>query len=66
MVKSAARYADNQGLLRALPAAIDIVYAITVSIKTDDGLINSATCVLNKIQYLNKLQRKCLESLGIF
>ena len=28
MVKSAAKYADNHGILRIIPAAIDLVYAI--------------------------------------
>ena len=54
MVKSAAKYADNNGLMRTLPTAINLVYAITVNIKTDDGLINGATCVLKKIQYLEQ------------
>ena len=46
MVKSAAKYANKNGLIRTLPTAINLVYAITVNIKTDDGLINGATCVL--------------------
>ena len=64
MVKSAAKYADNNGLMRTLPTAINLVYAITVYIKTDDGLINGVKCVLKRYNIWNKVQNKCLEFYG--
>ena len=66
MVKSAAKYADNNGLMRTLPTAINLVYAITVNIKTDDGLINGATCVLKKIQYLEQSTKQMPSILWVY
>ena len=66
MVKSAAKYADYNGLMRTLPTAINLVYAITVNIKTDDGLINGATCVLKKIQYLEQSTKQMPSILWVY
>ena len=54
MVKAGAKYADTNGLLHVLPAALELFYAVTVNINTTDGLINGAPCTLKKIQYLNQ------------
>ena len=66
MVKSAAKYADSNGLIRTLPTAINLVYAINVNIKTDDGLINVATCVLKKIQYLEQSTKQIPSILWVY
>ena len=41
-------------LLRTLNAAVGLVYTISVNIKTDNGLINGATCTLKKIHFLQR------------
>ena len=66
MVKSAAKYVENNGLMRTLPTAINLVFAITVNIKTDDGLINHATCVLKKIQYLEQSTKQMPSILWVY
>ena len=37
MVKAGAKYADTNGLLCVLPAALELLYAVTVNINTTDG-----------------------------
>ena len=66
MVKSAVKYADNNGLVRTLPTTINLVYAISVNIKNDDGLINGATCVLKKIQYLKQSTKQLSSILWVY
>ena len=53
LVEMPEKYADKKGLLHEQPASKDLIYTITINIKTDDGLINDAACVL-KIQYLRQ------------
>ena len=48
MVKAGAKYADTNGLLHVLPAALELFYAVTVNINTTEGLINGAPCTLKK------------------
>ena len=48
LVEMSEKYADKNGLLCELLASIDLIYAITINIKTDDGLSNGAACVLKK------------------
>ena len=48
MVKAGAKYTDTNGLLRILPAALELLYAVTVNINTTDWLINGAPCTLKK------------------
>ena len=66
MVKCAAKYADNNGLIRTLPTAINLVYAINVNIKPDDGLINGAICILKKIQYLEQSTKQMPSILWLY
>ena len=47
MVKAGTKYADTNGLC-ILPAALELLYTVTVNINTTDGLINGASCVTNK------------------
>ena len=51
VVKTAAKYCEVQGLQRVLKIAVGLAYTTSVNIKTDDGLINGATCILKKIHY---------------
>ena len=53
-VKTSNKYAEKNGLLRTLNAAVGSVYTTSVNIKTDDGLINGATCILKKIHFLQR------------
>ena len=46
MVKAGTKYADTNGLLRILPAVLELLYTVTVNINTTDGLINGAPCTL--------------------
>ena len=48
------KYIEKFGLLRILNAAVGLVCITSVNIKTEDGLINGATCVLKKIQFLKR------------
>ena len=50
-VKTSNKYAEKNGLLRTLNAAVGSVYTTSVNIKTDDGLINGVTCILKKIHF---------------
>ena len=51
-VATSTKYFEKHGLLRVLNAAVGLPYTASVNIKTDDGLINRATCILKKIQFL--------------
>ena len=51
VVKTAAKYCEVQGLQRVLKIAVGLAYTASVNIKTDDGLISGATCILKKIHY---------------
>ena len=51
MLKHQISTLKKNGLLRTLNAAVGLVYTTSVNIKTDDGLINGATCVLKKIDF---------------
>ena len=53
-VKTSNKYIEKNGLLRTLNAAVGLVYTTSVNIKTDDGLINGATCILKKIHFLQR------------
>ena len=55
-VKTSNKYAEKNGLLRTLNAAVGSVYTTSVNIKTDDGLINGTTCILKKIHFLQRNQ----------
>ena len=48
MVKAGTKYADTNGLLHILPAALELLYTVTVNINTTDGLIKVASCTLKK------------------
>ena len=52
--------------MRTLPTAINLVYAITVNIKTDDGLLNGATCVLKRYNIWNKVQKQMPSILWVY
>ena len=52
--------------MRTLPTAINLVYAVTVNIKTDDGLINGTTYVLKKIQYLEQSTKQMPSILWVY
>ena len=53
-VKTSNNYTEKNGLLRTLNAAVGLLYTTSVNIKTDDGLINGATCILKKIHFLQR------------
>ena len=53
-VKTSKKYIEKHGLLRKLNAAVGLAYITSVSIKTDDGLINGAPCILKKIQFIQR------------
>ena len=53
-VKTSKEYIEKHGLLRKPNAAVGLAYITSVNIKTDDGLINGATCILEKIQFSKK------------
>ena len=52
VVKTATKYSDVLGLQRVLKVGVGLAYTRLVNIKTDDGLINAATCILKKIHYI--------------
>ena len=52
MVKTGTKYADTNGLLHILPAALELLYTVTVNINTTDRLINGAPCTLKKYSIL--------------
>ena len=52
LVRTSDKYADKDGRLWELPVAINLLYTLTMNIKTNDGLMNGASCTLKKIQYL--------------
>lgn len=52
IVQNMKNYNEQQGLLHILPVAVGLIYLLTVNLKTDDGLINGASCTLKHIQYL--------------
>ena len=37
-----------------MKASVGLGYIISINIKTDDGLINGATCILKKMQFLER------------
>ena len=53
-VKTSKKYIDKHGLLRKLNAAVGLAYITSVNIKTDDGLINGAPCILKKIPFIQR------------
>ena len=48
LVRTSDKYADKDGLLWELPAAIILLYTLMINIKTNDRLINGASCTLKK------------------
>ena len=53
-VKTPKKYIEKRGVLRKLNAAVGLAYITSVNIKTDDGLINGARCILKKIQFIQR------------
>ena len=53
-VKTSKKYIEKHGLLRKLNAVVGLAYITSVNIKTDDGLINGAPCILKKIQFIQR------------
>ena len=53
-VKTSKDYIEEHDLLRKLNAAVGLAYITSVNIKTDDRLINGATCILKKIQFIQR------------
>ena len=53
-VKTSKRYIEKHDLLRKLNAAVGLAYITSVNIKTDNGLINGAPCILKKIQFIQR------------
>ena len=53
-VKTSKEYIEKHGLLRKLNAAVGLANIMSVNIKTDDGLINGAPCILKKIQFMQR------------
>ena len=53
-MKTSKKYIEKHGLLRKLNAEIGLAYITSVNIKTDDGLINGAPCILKKIQFIQR------------
>ena len=43
LVKTSDKYADKDGLLWELPAAINLLYTLIINIKTNNGSINGAS-----------------------
>ena len=53
-VKTSKKYIEKHGLLKKLNAAVELAYITSVNIKTDDGLINGAPCILKKIKFIQR------------
>ena len=53
-VKTSKEYIEKHGLLRKLNAAIGLAYITSVNIKTDDGFVNGAPCILKKTQFMQR------------
>ena len=53
-IATSPKHFERHGLLRVLKAGVGLGYMISINIKTDDGLINGATCILKKIKFLEK------------
>ena len=65
VVKTAAKYGEVLGLQRVLKVGVGLAYTTSVNIKTDDGLINGAKCILKKIHYFKSNAIKCPDILWI-
>ena len=52
MVEIGMNYNRNFGLYRILYIAGGLLFVVSLSIKTDDGLINGTTCTVKSFQYL--------------
>ena len=48
-----------------LKVGVGLAYTTSVNIKTDDGLINGATCILKKIHYFKSNASKCPDILWV-
>ena len=55
MVQKGDKYSEIYGLIRQLPVAVGLVYSVSCNLFTEDGLINGATCVLQKIQNMTNV-----------
>ena len=53
-VKTSKEYIEKHGLLRRLNAAVGLAHITSINIKTDDGLINAAPCILKKIKFVQR------------
>ena len=53
-MKTSKEYIEKHGLLRKLNVAFGLAHITSVNIKTDDGLINGAPCILKKIQFVQR------------
>ena len=49
IVQHSKSYNDQKGLLHLLHVAIDLIFILTVNLKTDDGLISGTLCILKYI-----------------
>ena len=55
MVQKGDKYSEIYGLRRQLPVAVGLVYSVSCNLFTEDGLINGATCVLQKIEKMTNV-----------
>ena len=53
-VKTSKKYIAKHDRLRKLNAAVGLAHITSVNVKTDDGLINGAPCILKKIQFIQR------------
>ena len=63
-MRTSDKYADKDGLLWELPAAINLLYTLTINIITNDGLINGASFTLKKNNTYNRPQIRNLVFYG--
>ena len=63
--KTAANYSQVLCLQRVLKVGVGLAYTTSVNIKTDDGLINGAKCILKKMHCFKSNASKHPDSLWV-
>ena len=66
LAKTAAKYSEVLSLQRVLKVGVALVRTTSVNIKTDDGLISGAKCILKKIHYFESNASKHPDIYGYF
>ena len=64
LVRISDKYTDKDDLLQKLPATINLLYTLAINIKTNDGLLNAASCTLKKYNTYDRLQIRNLVFCG--